>query len=151
MRLSEIRFYHLTTTSLEQALPRVLEKVLGAGQRAVVVAGSNERVEALNAALWTFDDRSFLPHGSAKDGFEADQPIWLSVREENPNGATMLVTVDGVEAADAERWPSICTFFDGRDEAAVSASRAQWKQWKAAGHSLKYFKQNDRGGWELAG
>lgn len=151
MSLSEIRFYHLTTTSLEQALPRVLEKVLGTGQRAVVVAGSAERVEALNAALWTYDDRSFLPHGSAKDGFEADQPIWLTLREENPNGATMLVTVDGVEAADAGQWPSICAFFDGRDDDAVAASRERWKLWKAAGHSLKYFKQNDRGGWELAG
>lgn len=129
----------------------MLEKVLATGQRAVVVAGSEERVEALNAALWTYDDRSFLPHGSAKDGFERDQPIWLTVREENPNGATMLITVDGAAPTDAAGWPAICAFFDGRDEDAVAASRARWKQWKAAGHSLKYFKQTDRGSWELAG
>lgn len=129
----------------------MLEKVLGAGQRAVVVAGSPERVEALNAALWTYDDRSFLPHGSAKDGFEADQPIWLTAQEENPNGATMLVTVDGAAPADVAAWPSICCFFDGRDDAAVAAARERWKAWKADGHGLKYFRQTDRGSWELAG
>jgi len=74
----------------------VLEKVLARGQRAVVVAGSDERVEAIASALWTYDDRGFLPHGTAKDGFAADQPIWIATRAENPNGAQMLVLVDGV-------------------------------------------------------
>lgn len=129
----------------------MLEKVLAGGQRAVVLAGSEERAEALNAALWIYDDRSFLPHGSAKEGFGPDQPIWLALREENPNGATMLVTVDGAAPSDAKAWPSICAFFDGRDEAMVAVARERWKRWKADGHTLKYFKQTDRGSWELAG
>jgi DNA polymerase III subunit chi len=137
-------------TALEQALPRVLEKVLASGKRAVVVAGSAERVEALNAALWTYDDRGFLPHGSAKDGGAADQPIWLTTREENPNGAGMLVLVDGAVAADPGAWPAVCEFFDGRDEAALAAARARWKAAKDAGHALKYFRQTEGGGWEQA-
>lgn len=150
-RLTEIRFYHLTTTALEQALPRVLDKVLSLGQRVVVLAGSDERVEAINSALWTYDDRSFLPHGSVKDGAARDQPVWLTAREENPNAATMLVLVDGAHAADIAAWPSACMFFDGRDDPAVTAARGSWQDWKAAGHALKYFKQTERGGWELAG
>jgi DNA polymerase-3 subunit chi len=141
----------LTTTSLEQALPRVLEKVLSLGQRAVVVAGSEERVEALAGALWTYDDRSFLPHGTARDGNAADQPIWLTTREENPNAAQMLVLVDGAVADTVAAWPSVCIFFDSGDEAALAATRQRWRDWKAAGHVVKYFKQGERGGWEQAG
>jgi DNA polymerase-3 subunit chi len=126
----------------------VLEKVVASGQRAVVVAGSNERVESLNAALWTYDDRSFLPHGSAADGSAALQPIWLTTIEENPNRAEMLVVVDGVVPTRLEDWPGICAFFDGRDDEAVTAARISWKQWKEAGHTLRYFRQTDRGGWE---
>jgi DNA polymerase-3 subunit chi len=129
----------------------VLEKVLAGGQRAVVVAGSEERVEALNAALWTYDDRGFLPHGSARDGGAPDQPIWLTTREENPNGAGMLVLVDGATAGDLAAWPAVCEFFDGRDEAALAAARVRWKAAKDAGHALKYFRQTDSGGWEQAG
>jgi DNA polymerase-3 subunit chi len=125
--------------------------VLARGQRVVVLAGSEERVEALNAALWTYDDRSFLPHGSARDGFAADQPIWLTTREERPNGAEMLVLVDGSDTADAASWPAICDFFDGGDDATVAAARGRWKRWKQEGHALKYFKQTERGGWEEAG
>ena len=68
-----------------------MEKVLARGSRAVVVAGSEERVEHLNALLWTYDDRGFLPHGSARDGFAAEQPVYLTTEEENPNAATVLV------------------------------------------------------------
>ena len=141
----------MTTTSLEQALPRVLEKVLALGDRAVVVAGSAERVETLASALWTYDDRGFLPHGTAKDGAAADQPIWITTEVENPNGARMLVLVDGVAPPDLSVWPSLCVFFDDADEARLAATRAFWKAWKAEGHAGKSFRQGERGNWQLAG
>lgn len=129
----------------------MLEKVLSLGQRAVVLAGSEERVEALATTLWTYDDRSFLPHGTAKDGHAADQPVWLTTREENPNGSQMLVLVDGAAAGKVEAWPSVCIFFDSGDDAALAATRENWRSWKAAGHVVKYFRQGERGGWEQAG
>ena len=61
--MTEVRFYHLTRTTLEAALPQMLEKTLERDQRAVVRAGSEERVEALTNWFWTYRDRSFLPHG----------------------------------------------------------------------------------------
>ena len=68
MAMTEIRFYHLQRTTLEAALPPMLEKTLERGQRAVVLAGSDERVEQLTDHLWTYDEGGFLPHGSARDG-----------------------------------------------------------------------------------
>ena len=44
---TEVNFYHLTRSSLEDALPRLLTKTLQAGERAVVMLGSPERVDAL--------------------------------------------------------------------------------------------------------
>src|SRR3982751_2148188 len=59
---TEVNFYHLTLSSLEDALPRLLVKTLQAGERAVVMLGSPERVDALNTHLWTWDPNGFLPH-----------------------------------------------------------------------------------------
>ena len=64
---TEVNFYHLTRSSLEDALPRLLTKTLQAGERAVVMLGSPERVDALNTHLWTYDPNGFLPHGAAKE------------------------------------------------------------------------------------
>ena len=53
---------------LERALPLLLEKTLERGWRAVVQAGSQERLDVLDQHLWTWREDSFLPHGTAKDG-----------------------------------------------------------------------------------
>ena len=85
--MTDIGFYHLQKWPLERALPKLLEKVLETGKRAVVIAGSEDRVEALNGLLWTYNPNSFLPHGTSRDGNAADQPVWLTTEDENPNGA----------------------------------------------------------------
>lgn len=146
--MTEIRFYHLQRRTLEQALPKILEKVIERSWRAVVLAGSPERVDALNQHLWTYDPASFLPHGSARDGFAERQPVWLTAEDENPNGATVLVLVDGVTSDRLGAYDLVCDLFDGNDEEAVLAARDRWRACKAAGHGLTYWQQNDRGGWE---
>jgi DNA polymerase-3 subunit chi len=145
--MTEIGFYHLKTTALERALPSLLERALAGGHRVVVIAGSPERVEHLNDLLWTYNDASFLPHGSARDGAAERQPIWLTTEDENPNGATMIVLVDGARSARLGEYARCCDIFDGNDEAAVAAARQRWAEAKAAGHQLAYWEQVE-GRWQ---
>jgi DNA polymerase-3 subunit chi len=145
--VSEIGFYHLKTWSLERALPRLLERALADGHRIVVMAGAEERAAVLDALLWTYNDESFLPHGSARSGNVARQPVWLTALDENPNAATMLVLVDGARSDRLGEYRRICDIFDGNDEAAVGAARGRWREAQAAGHTLVYWQQSERG-WE---
>jgi len=148
--MTEIGFYHLLTTPLDRALPRLLERARAGGYRIIVRAASAERVEHLNALLWTYDEASFLPHGAARDGNAAAQPIWLTDRDENPNGAAMLMLVDGVEADDLAPFQRCADLFDGNDEAAVAAARQRWLRAREAGHQLTYWQQTETG-WEKKG
>ena len=84
--MTEVGFYHLTRSTLDEALPRLLEKAYAAGHRVLVRVGDPERLELLNRALWTYGKESFLPHGARSDGFAEDQPIYLTTQVENPNG-----------------------------------------------------------------
>ena len=145
--MAEVGFYHLLSTPLERALPRLLERALGQGHRIVVQAGSPERVEHLNALLWTYDEASFLPHGSARDGNAAAQPIWLTHQAENPNGAKILFLVDGVAADDLGAYTRCIDMFDGNNTEAVEAARGRWRAASAAGHALTYWQQTEKG-WE---
>lgn len=148
--MTEVGFYHLRSLTLDRALPQLLEKAYAGGYRIVLIAGSAERIDHLNALLWTYSDAAFLPHGSAKDGNAAGQPIWLTVEDENPNQADMLVLVDGVTSQQLGRYKRVLDVFDGNDEAAVAAARQRWQQAKAAGHGLTYWQQTEKG-WEKAG
>lgn len=145
---TEVNFYHLTKSSLEDALPRLLLKTLQARERAVVMLGSPERVDALNSHLWTFEDQSFLPHGSARDGEAARQPIWLTHLDENPNGASFLFVADRARSERVAEYRRCFELFDGRDEAAVIDTRERWKAYRSAGHAVVYWQQTASGGWE---
>ncbi len=146
--MTEIRFYHLTTKTLDQALPEILTKALSGGRRAVVKAADERQVEALNDHLWAWRPDSFLPHGSAKDGFAEDQPIWLTAADENPNGADILILTGGAESAGLKDFDLCCEMLDGHDDAAVKAARARWKIYKDEGFDLTYWQQTPQGGWE---
>lgn len=149
--MTEVSFYQLQRQPLTQALPKLLERVGAAGLRAVVVAGSEERVQTLDAALWTYDPDSFLAHGTARTGFSEEQPVYLTTEEENPGGATVLVTVDGVAPAFMNTFDRCLDMFDGNDDASVAAARERWKAYKAAGHEVTYWQQSPQGRWEKQG
>ena len=148
----EVWFYHLERTSLDQALPELLDKTLAKGWRAVVRAGSAERIEHLDGWLWSYRDDSFLPHGSKRDGDPQDQPIYLTDEPDNPNGATIRVLLSGVEAAPfaGSAYERVFLMFDGRDEEAVARAREQWTKVKAASEPMSYWREGDDGGWVKA-
>jgi DNA polymerase-3 subunit chi len=142
-----VQFYHLTTTPLERALPKLLERALAGGYRACLVAESDERVEQLNQMLWTYDPASFLPHGSDKDEQPEEQPILISTGIEPVNPANLLVVTDGRSVKDS-KFERILDIFDGNDAQATVAARARWAEYKDIGHELTYFSQNEHGGWQ---
>jgi DNA polymerase-3 subunit chi len=115
--------------------------------RAVVIARSDERVEALNALLWVYDKDGFLPHGTKREGHADKQPVWITTEEENPNGAHVVFLVDGSGIAEPGRFELCCEMFDGRDAEAVQRARVHWQGWKQAGHEVTYWQQTERG-WE---
>ena len=145
--MTAVRFYHMTRTALEQALPQMLEKTLERGQRAVVKASSEARVEAISARLWTYTDRSFLPHGSIKDGRAARQPVWLTLEDEAPNGAEVLFLTDGASSEKIGDYSLCVLLFDGGDDEALTEARNKWTALKEAGHEVTYWQQDDDGRW----
>src|SRR5438105_15692000 len=105
--MTELLIYQLQRQPLERVLPALIERSLERGWRVVVQASSEERVEALDAQLWTFRDDSFLPHGSWREAEAREQPILLTIHDDNPNGAAVRFLVDRApvpkHAADYQR------------------------------------------------
>ena len=146
--MTEVYFYHLERQPLDKVLPKMLATGLGRGWRAVVQAGSEERVEALSALLWTQADDSFLPHGSKADGFAALQPVWLTAETDNPNNANVRFFVDGAAPQGIDGLTRAVILFDGADEAAVARAREEWKRFKGEGHAVSYWQQDEAGRWQ---
>lgn len=148
--MAELWFYHLERSEMEQALGPLLEKCLQRGWRALVRGGIAERLDALDASLWTYKDESFLPH--ALDGAAgvdaARQPVLLTTSGGNPNGAQVLFLIDGAEPGDISQFERACLVFDGRDEAALVSARSRWKDAKENGIVAAYWRESAAGKWE---
>jgi len=146
-KATEVWFYHLERTGLEQALPELLEKTLQRGWKAVVRVREAARLEHLDGWLWTYRDESFLPHAPADEPGAARQPILLTTGFENANSADALFLVDGAEPGQVSDYARCVVLFDGADAAQLAVARTQWSAVKAAGVSVSYWKQQVRG-WE---
>lgn len=146
--MTEIQFYHLLSTPLERALPKVMEKAIATGENVLVLVDGEQTMDRLNKAMWEYEERSFLPHGSSKDPHPDKQPIYITYAEENPANAKILVVTDGSQLDDFGDFTKVLDMFNGHDDAEVSKARKRWKAYKDAGHEMRYIQQQPNGGWK---
>ncbi|WP_075290331.1 DNA polymerase III subunit chi [Pararhizobium arenae] len=145
--MTEILFYHLTESKLEDALPALLDRSVERGWRVVVQTVDEERRDKLDQHLWLYRDDSFLAHGTPDMAFAEEQPILLTTDGDNLNGATVRFMVDGAAPPDVATYERVVFMFDGYDNAQLDAARANWKRLKGEGHTLTYWQQNEDGRW----
>ena len=146
--MTEILFYHLQRQPIEKVLPQLLEKSVERGWRVVVESSSDERIDALDAHLWTYRDDGFLPHGTWREPDAAAQPVLLTLNDGNPNVADVRFLIEGAAVPDdAGGYQRIVLVFDGDDDDAVAAARAQWTDAKAKGFAAIYWQPDENGRW----
>ncbi|MGN6102860.1 MAG: DNA polymerase III subunit chi [Devosia sp.] len=148
--MPDVLFYHLENQPLERVIPILLEKTLERGWRAVVEVGSRERAEALNAALWTYRDESFLPHDLAGGEFDTEQPVLITTGPENANGAEVRFFTDRAVPRTAEGYQRIVYLFSGHDPDAVTEAREAWRALRE-GNEVTYWQQDESGRWVKRG
>ncbi len=146
--MTEVLFYHLTESTLEDALPALLERSVARGWRAVVQTGSEERRDMLNSHFWTYRDDTFLAHGTDREPHSSEQPILLTTATSNENDARIRFVVDGAEPPALDAYERAVFLFDGHDEDQLQTARRHWREVKAAGHQATYWQQSEDRRWE---
>lgn len=143
---TEVGFYHLTRQPLEAVLPRLLEKAYAAGHRILVHCADDAQLKRLDQQLWTYDEASFLPHGSED---KALQPILLTTsQEERANEPDLLSALDGLDLDRIGDFARVLYLFEESDPERLSAARASWSALKGRdGVSRAYWQQDERGRW----
>ena len=143
-----VDFYHLEKSSLDTALPKLLEKAV-AQHKILIQTDMADRSDYLNGLLWTYDPDSFLPHGVEKDGFSTEQPIFITHKSDfNPSNADILVLIDGRTVPVDKNFARVLYFFNGKDEEALQKARQEWKRLKEENIDLFYWQQDEKGHWQ---
>lgn len=146
--MTEILFYHLTRSTLDDALPGLVERSLAREWNVTIQFMSDERRDAMDAYLWVYSDESFIGHGTERDPYAEYQPVYLTTATDNPNHSQVRFLVEGASCLDPENYDRLVVMFDGRDEELVLQTREQWKSYKAQNHKLTYWQQTEDRRWE---
>jgi DNA polymerase III subunit chi len=95
--MTQVDFYILREASDPARLAlvcRLAEKAFLAGQRALVWAQDAAELAQLDGLLWTFSEKSFVPHEPlAADPLACDAPVQLTAAEQLPDDACRAFAV----------------------------------------------------------
>ncbi len=141
--MAEISIYHLSVTNIEKTLPKLLEKILSSGSRAVLLTGNIEQMELINNYLWSFSTKILIPHGSQNDPYPEEQPIYITTHEDNPNKADVLVSITACESKYYNKFNRFIFIFMDEDEVGKRFANELSKQ-----QNVTYWAQDmNSGAW----
>lgn len=132
--------YHHSISPLEKVLPKLLEKVLASGQKAVVMAPSEEQLKTIDTFLWTYSKSELIPHGSEEDGNPLLQPVWLTCTEENPNHAKVLIMIGDLRPSHIQTFEKALML--------LSEWKPEMTEWAKSKGELTVWVEKLAGGWE---
>lgn len=145
--MSKITFYQVMNDEVIKASCIILEKCYKNDLKTFVHAGNEEIKKILNKNLWTFAQKSFIPHGSDEDPDPSMQPIYISCKDECPIEANCLMLL-GKYRKDIGDYSRVLVMVDGLEATDVENAQSLSNSLKNLGHKVEYYKQNRSGGWE---
>jgi len=145
--MSNISFYHITLENQEKFACQLLEKCYNSDYKVLVRLGNEELQESLNKSLWTFAQKSFIPHGSSNDPDPEKQPIYITTGKDNPNAANVLMLVDVMDGI-YDEFERIFVVFSGNDGAFLRQVEEARHKLNTPSNKVQYYKQNAKGGWD---
>ena len=139
-----VDFYQLGEATAESVIASVGQRLIGEGQRLLVVAEDEAMLARLDRLLWDQGASSFIPHGLAGGTDDSAQPILLSQSIDAPNRARNLMIADGVWRDAALGYDRAFHLFD---QGSVDAARLAWKLLAGREGVARHYWGHEDGRW----
>jgi DNA polymerase III subunit chi len=115
-----VDFYVLKTSTAKQRWTfacRLTEKAYLHDLSVVVLSDTAADAAVLDELLWTFDERSFVPHELSREGrSDAASPVHLTPDLQSVEHADLLVNLSGRLPVGLDRFSRIAEIIDADDE-----------------------------------
>ena len=139
-----VDFYQLGEATGESVIASVGQRLLGDGQRLLVIAEEETQLARLDRLLWDQGAASFIPHGLAGGNDDAAQPILLSSGSDAPNRARNVLIADGKWREAALAYERAFFLFDGES---LEAARLAWKLLAGRDGVERHYWASEEGRW----
>lgn len=139
----KVDFWQLSRDPVEKVVTLIAQRVVGSGERLLVVSKEAAQRDAISRALWKAGPESFLANGEATAVGADRQPILLSDTAEPANSASHIIFADG-EYREHSGFERVFLLF-GEDT--LQAARATWRSLDDTDGLERAFFHQEGGKW----
>ncbi len=139
----KVDFWQLSRDGPDKVVALIAQRVLGSGERLLVVSDDAKQRSEVSRALWKSGPDSFLAHGEAAAPGAERQPILLTDTPDPSNGASHVVFADG-NWRDPDGFERAFLLFD---EQTVESARTVWKSLGDRNDLERAFYKQEDGKW----
>lgn len=137
MTATKVDFYLLGARDARTRLStacRLAEKACDQGLRVAVRTSGPAETAELDELMWTFNDRSFVPHGvwPAEAEFAAATPVLIASGALPASHRDVLINLGAETPPDVAAFARICEIV-ADDEDAKRQARVRWRAYRDAG------------------
>lgn len=138
--MTRVRFAKLEQPQKAQLLCRMAEEHFAAGKRVLVRVQDDNQAVSLDRFMWTWDKGAFLPHAFYNGSVQClEEPVVITVREGNPNGATVLIMGQPCSSEFIGRFELVIDFAEVYDKQLAELSRERFRNYRNAGFDPQMF------------
>jgi DNA polymerase-3 subunit chi len=132
--MTRVEFVKLDRPEKARLLCELTEEFYLQGMRVLVIIQDDNQGVTLDQFMWTWKKGSFLPHVYDNGAVEClDEPVVIAAREENANGASVLIAGQPCSVEFARQFQVVIDFAEVYDETLREASRNRFRVYREAG------------------
>ncbi|GAA4644349.1 DNA polymerase III subunit chi [Pontixanthobacter gangjinensis] len=140
----KVDFWQLSRDPADRVVAMIAQRVLGSGQRLLVVSEDPAQLDQIGKTLWNTAPAEFLANGKAAATGAERQPILLSPECGAANGASHVIFADGIWREDASKFERSFLLFG---ESTLEQARACWRSLDNSDGLERSFFRQDEGKW----
>ncbi len=131
---TRVEFIELKRAEKARHLCELAEQFYTQGMRVLVTVDDDNQGVTLDRFMWTWKRAAFLPHSYDNGAVDClEEPVVITTKEHNPNGATVLVMGDPCSVEFMAQFPQVIAFAETYEPELREASRERFIEYREAG------------------
>jgi len=135
-----VKFAKLERPEKARLLCHLAEEQFNNGKRVLIRVQDDNQAVSLDRFMWTWDKGGFLPHAFNNGSVDClDEPIVISVRENNPNAAAILIMGHPCSVEFIRNFELVIDFAEVYDKQLADISRDRFRHYREHGFNPQMY------------
>lgn len=138
--MTVVKFAKLERQEKIRFLCQLTEEQYATGGKVLIRVQDDNQAISLDRFMWTWDKGAFLPHAFNNGSVDClEEPIVITVRENNPNGASILLMGEPCSLDYIRKFELVIDFAETYDKHLAELSRERFRQYRSHGFNPQMY------------